>query len=260
MVKLVSLSIVRSRSQSLESFKEELLNGITNLPSETDFCVLPEYCWGMTEFNQVLTIIEDVKSLQLPICFVMGSIAIKTDESGIHNQAIILFPNGELYFVPKTNVLSGEANRQGVKSGQNNQTFSYNGIRFGVLICADLWNYNILEKLILEQKAELLLVPALTVVPPGLSAYAKIQWYSLGIARSREFIIPMVISDHSENNEDYDVGNASCIIDPSLKSSEMQKIEDFLMLSTSNMVSYELDLNKVQEYRNYRIQNGLFRI
>ena len=181
--------------------------------------------------------------------------AVKEDCGKIKNKSIILL-NHKIQFSPKELVLSGERN---IVGGKNIGAIIYNGVRLGVLICADLWSARLVEELVIVQKIDLLLVPAFTVVPIKYGKYAKQQWLSLGISRSREFIVPIVIADHGVNGSDYDVGGVSCIIDPSKKSAQMSKQEDFVDLVANDeyYTCYTFDLDKIDNYRKYRNELGI---
>ena len=166
--------------------------------------------------------------------------------------------NNKLYFSSKERVLSREKER-GVLAGHNLGAITYKGIKLGVVICADLWNAKLIEDLVVARKIDLLLIPSFTVVPTDYSKYAKQQWLSLGISRSREFIIPLVIADHGTHGKEYDVGKVSCIIDPSLKSAKMKTQEDFINTIPKNedYISRIIDLNKIENYRKYRNELGI---
>lgn len=148
----------------------------------------------------------------------------------------------------------------GLSPGSNNGVFQFRGVNIAVVVCADLWNRKLLEKIILGKDADLLLVPALTTVPKEHENYGKYLWYSLVITRSREFVIPIVVADHRYlNHEKYDVGNTTMIVDPSVKKREIFSIEDFIEIpqqGKSNVI-HILDLDKIDKYRQYRVEKGL---
>ena len=69
-----------------------------------------------------------------------------------------------------------------------------------------------------------------------------------------------MVADHSPNNytQNITVGGITSITDPSIKTSEIKQIEDFLMLPEGEFVVGTLDLNKIKDYREYRMVNDLF--
>lgn len=257
-LKVVSCTLTINNFDSITSFAKKLKEIIYSWDEDTFIGVFPEYCWGHTDIEQVNIVLEDLISDPKIKCgLILGTVATKENDGTSKNKAIILLKN-KIYYSSKEKVLSREKERN-ITIGKNIGAINYDGIRIGVLICADLWSAKLLEDLIITQKIDLLLIPAFTAVPKEYGDYARQQWLSLGISRSREFIIPIVIADHAIHGSDYDIGGVSCIIDPSWKSPKMKKQEDFLKLISKKeyYVSYTFDLEKIENYRKYRNDLGI---
>lgn len=253
---VASLSLTISRDENLSSFIKRITRSLLTLPKETDIVVFPEYCWGRTPFVEVINSLERVKS-DFRFNIIFGSHAFQLNNKATTNNAIISIINHELLYSSKTIPMEGERERNNVEPGLNIGVIEIKAIKFGVLICADLWNWKLVYDLVVKKGAELLIVPAFTVVPKGYREYAKYQWLSLAITRSREFVIPIVIADHHENGVEYDVGAVSCIIDPSIKNDRIKNIEDFVILPTGELAIYTINFDPINSYRKYRSRNGL---
>lgn len=125
----------------------------------------------------------------------------------------ILFQKLVAYSKICNSVLADEV-RNGLSPGINLGVIELPHFRLGVLICADLWEPFLLYKLIIEQKADIIAVPAWTNTLLGHRDSARIAWYSLTRAESISYSVPIVVADHLNNNdnhEKYDVGNATII-------------------------------------------------
>ncbi|MCE7734476.1 MAG: hypothetical protein GPJ54_06335 [Candidatus Heimdallarchaeota archaeon] len=250
------LSLTISPDEKLESFVNRITGSLQTIPTETDIVVFPEYCWGQTPFTEVISCIEKIKTdFQFNIIF--GTHPFQLTNKVTTNNAMISIIDQEIQYSPKTIPMEGERERNNIEPGANIGVIEVNKIKLGVIICADLWNWKLVYDLVVKQQAELLIVPAFTVVPKGYRAYAKYQWLSLAITRSREFVIPIVIADHLTNGIEYDVGAVSCIIDPSIKNARIKNIEDFVILPKGELATYTIDFNPIYNYRKYRSRNGL---
>ncbi|OLS29192.1 MAG: hypothetical protein HeimC2_01840 [Candidatus Heimdallarchaeota archaeon LC_2] len=251
-----SVSITRTQTEDIESFTQRILTELNKVPSESLLVVLPEYCWGNSSLSEVNNSILQIRN-EYKMNFIFGTFAFDNGFGNITNNAIIAFHDKKITYSAKTVPMMGEQMRQQVKAGNNIGVVDLNKLKIGILICADLWNWKLVHRLVVEEGAQMLIIPAFTVVPRGLHQYAKYQWLSLAITRSREFVVPILISDHLEGTQEYDVGGVSCIIDPSFKDSSISSIEDFVNVSTNKSVSFEINLKPILEYRNYRKENGL---
>jgi len=256
-IQLISISLTNKNEQTLESY----LQSVTRLFHQENgpaVFVLPEYCWGDISSELLQRAVEYMqKELSDQQFAVLGSYPI--EHNGIfHNCAIVVDRERIIKYIPKTHVLADESRRNGVVSGTNPGIVTINGIHVAIIICADIWDNRLLNRLLWEQNADILLVPAFTVVPPQLKDYAKVQWQALGIVRSREYLLPVVIADHSKSTDRYGVGNATCIVDPSRKNADLKVMKDFLQLPTNNRARLTIQWDDIKAYREYRIQKGLY--
>lgn len=253
---VASLSLTISPDEDLSSFIKRVTGSLLTIPKDTDIVVFPEYCWGHTPFTEVISSLERIKS-DFRFNVIFGSHAFQLTNAATTNNAIISIIDHELLFSSKTIPMEGERERNNIEPGLNIGVIEVKNIKFGVIICADLWNWKLVYDLVVKQGAELLIVPAFTVVPKGYREYAKYQWLSLAITRSREFVIPLVIADHHVNGIEYDVGAVSCIIDPSIKNESIKNIDDFVILPKGELATYTIDFDPINRYRKYRSRNGL---
>lgn len=255
-VTVASISISINPSEELSSFMNRIITSLRKLPLETDIVVFPEYCWGDNNINEISIFIESIKS-DFHFNIIFGSHPFQLSNNKTTNNAIISIIDNKTRYSSKTVPMEGEKERNNIEPGTNTGVIDLSKVKIGILICADLWNWKLVRDLIVNQGAELLLVPAFTVVPKNHRAYAKYQWLSLAITRSREFVIPIVIADHYSNGEDYDVGAVSCVIDPSIKNENIKLIEDLIILPSDQIVTYTLNFDNINKYRDYRLRNGL---
>lgn len=254
-IQAVAISRTNKDADTLDHYISYISGIIRDAPDHS-IIVLPEYAWGElsnTNFDQVVSKIQ--KKIQKNQQIILGSYPQKIQHQ-VYNCAIYLNGSGTRILVPKSHVLEEEKKRAGIVGGENPGIIKYNGINIAVLICADLWDSNIMQKIV--PQADILVVPAMTTVLPKHSSYAKYQWYSLLITRSREFIVPIIVADHKTGTQNYDVGGVTSIVDPSWKNPSMEHTEDFFHLPTNGLVSASIDLNKVNEYKRYRIEKGLY--
>ena len=219
--------------------------------------VLPEYCWGALDQASVLENVDHVQGLLSQSQYMMLGSAPLDHNGAVYNSGILVGGNGLRKFYPKRNVLDEETKR-GVVSGINPGVTMIGTLKVQSVICADLWNAEYLLESVVNDGIDLLLVPAFTAVPKGYSAYARTQWHSLALTRSREFIVPIVVADHYLHQPRYDVGQVTCIVDPSRKMESMKTIGDFMIHSPSEVISYEIDFSNIEKYRNYRKNKGIY--
>lgn len=251
-------AITNKNRSTLDDFVDRVCHIITSSENNS-IIVFPEYCWGDIPSKDVEARIDKIADvLMKKQQVVLGSHPIYEDNI-VTNSAIYLNGLGDRYFVPKMRVLQNERDEKNVQPGMNPGIIKVNGLHILVLICADLWNAEFLIDTLQNGTIDLILVPSFTVVPPGFSEYARTQWYSLAITRSREFIVPLVVADHPKNTPIYDVGMATCIADPSIKHNNIKSYDDFLQLPNHDIAMAEIDFDKIAEYREYRHQKGIYR-
>ncbi len=255
-----SISLINDNDEL--NFINRIINEFNTLTEENinklpSIILFPEYCWGNLDqdiiHSIILKTVEVIEQINFPILAVFGTAVIDNQNQAIVYNSI----NKKISYIPKVHALKYERENREVIPGTNNDSIEWMKLKIITVICADLWDTKLLMRL-MSFKPDILLVPAYTAVMPGLSDYAKIQWYSLAISRSREFIVPIIIADHpNKKDSKYEVGNATCIVDPSLKNEKMHKLEDFLLLPINGIASGIIDTEKINEYREYRTDLGI---
>jgi len=255
-VTVASISLTIFTDENIFSFTNRITEYLLQVPKETDIVVFPEYCWGHAHFKEIIKYLERIKS-EFRFTIIFGSHPFQLDKQKTTNNAIISIINRKIMYSPKTITMEGEKERNNIEPGENIGVVNLGDIKLGVIICADLWNWKLIYNLVVNQGAELLVVPAFTVVPKGYRDYAKYQWLSLAITRSREFVVPIVIADHHLNTQEYDVGAVSCVIDPSIKNEKIKAVEDFVILPVGELATYTINFDLIDNYRDYRSRNGL---
>jgi predicted amidohydrolase len=173
---------------------------------------------------------------------------------------------GELGRYDKRVLFSHEADRR--TAGDGPGIFELDGVRVGVLICADLWPPELARELL--DKADVLYVPAKTAVPSDLYVrYARTAWHSLTLTRAMENGLAVAVSDwvtdrYEESFEIdgatrrrvYHTCGAASICDPGTRpdSEQLRRVID---PQRSGAVRAEIDLDALAEYRRYRRAVGL---
>ena len=111
---------------------------------------------------------------------------------------------------------------------------------------------------------DLLCVPIMTSVPSkNQTAYARWSWYCLAATRSKENVIPIIVSDSAEGHwwREYWVSGASSINDPSYRflpeEGPHERAQVILSSGIEGWIELNLDLKKINEYRRYREEVGL---
>jgi len=199
---------------AFEEFTKEIDLQIMDLErNNVRIIVLPEYCWRLTPMEEVMIYINTLKTRVSPnLILVLGTLEF-VHENRYTNNCMILH-NNQLSFVPKTKVLAGEV-LNNVVSGNNPGVFEFEDFKMGVLICADLWEPMLLKKLVIEQKADIIVVPAWTGTIQGNREIARLEWHSLAKTTSTQYSVVVAVADHALNMEKTDVGNATVIFSPS---------------------------------------------
>lgn len=135
------------------------------LRRKPDFVCLPEYCFVGPECTGVgesarmagknMAMIEKL-SIDLATTVIGGSMIVKT-QGGYANTAMI-FSRGRLVGSHQKVNLYGNEPRRGIVPGREVLTFQIDGVRLGVLICADVLN-PLLFKRLYKQRADIIFVP-----------------------------------------------------------------------------------------------------
>lgn len=227
--------------------------------------MFPEYLFGRdpVDFDALK---KFTSSWEFPTNILLGTFVIKYKDTMI-NTALLIDLQHSYHLIGKQNPMHNERSRgvSGLKHpgelpfAKNVMDLNLKSgkvLRTGIIICSDIWQAPLIRE-IADQGAELLLIPAMTVTLPDHGDYAKIQWHALSLARSREFVLPIVVCDNPMKVENYETGQATVAVDPSVKHAKLQTLEDFLMLPSNGYLWASFDLEKIQAYREYRLEQGL---
>ncbi len=220
---------------------------------DADAIILPEYAWGRTPLRE--EDLEEIRERKFNCTLVAGT-AVIDQEGKKTNRAIVITDEGKTVTVPKYSPMHHERER-GIKGIFDPQIITTKGgLKLGVVICADLWHHSLVATYV-NHGIDALMIPTMSVTLPGHGHYARTLWYSLSLTRSREFVLPIAVSDHP-GGKNITTGFASAIVDPSKKSADLQSIEDFLDLpNEKGMAMATIDFDRIREYREYRIKEGL---
>ena len=260
-LQLVAIGLTNENSNTLKQYLAKIKEIICSLNKEhITILILPEYCWGSISSIEFENSLSNIQALLGDNDYIVYGTYPWKKNGERYNMAFFGNNSGIIQEIPKTRVLEGEIKRNQVVSGINPGVINVKDLKIAVIICADIWDNILLNKIIKDQQADILLIPSFTVVPKGHSDYAKMQWYSLAIVRSREYLVPIAIADHMENknNSNYSTGKSTLIVDPSLKHEKMRLYEDFLELPKNNVSILEIELDEIQRYQQYRINKGLY--
>ena len=229
------------------------------------FITLPEYAFGNRKYyseEKLFKLKSELASFtQQHECYLItGSYAHPQDNTWF-NRSLIFDPHGtNQYYYDKTHPFNFEK-KNGVSPGLNRNVFTINNLKVKLLICSDLWFPEEIRSL-QDEKIDLILVPAMAVVRnQSLVNYGQTLWHSLALTRSKENVIPLVVSDWAIQpvRDSYTCG-ASCIIDPSVRwqnaIEEPKSFNKFTTKTEGALVSI-ISRNAVLEYQAYRREVGL---
>lgn len=229
------------------------------------FITLPEYAFGNRRSYSEETLLKLKSELanftQEHECYLIaGSYAHPQDDTWF-NRSLIFDPQGiNQYYYDKTHPFNYEK-KSGVSPGVNRNVFKINDLKVKLLICSDLWFPEEIRSL-QDEKIDLILVPAMAVVKKqSLVNYGQTLWHSLALTRSKENVIPLVVSDWAIQpvRDSYTCGS-SCIIDPSVRwqdeTEESRSFNKFTTATEGALVSV-ISRNAILEYQAYRREVGL---
>lgn len=229
------------------------------------FVTLPEYALGnKSTYNQELlektkdTIAKFVDENNINI--VAGSHAHKDGEFWYNRAWLFDSESHKIQVYDKKHLFNFEL-KNNITPGSADGIFTIGKLKVKLMICSDLWFPEEIRSA-MEEKIELIIVPAMAVVQNNKFVdYGKTLWHSLAQTRSKENIIPLMVSDWAEQpvRQAYTCGS-SCIIDPSQRwtnDSEKQNYFTFMSQENEGFITKEISINSVREYREYRKEVGL---
>lgn len=200
--------------ESWSEFCDRICEEVRNLPSDTRFCVFPEYCLRKTPFEEAQLLFNHLAhKIPSELVLVLGTVDVENCGS-LHNSAVVI-RDRFIQYVPKTNIIPQDA-ANGVSPGKHPGVFQLvvDDIKFAVLVCADLWNIPLCYSLAVDQGADVFLVPCWTSCQKGNRSRVRDEFRSLARTRSLEYGIVVAIADHPFNYPKTDVSNSTCVFSP----------------------------------------------
>lgn len=256
----LGIPIRKEERESLEEYLQRILTYVKKEPNY-DLYVLPEYTWGSEPIDdQELEDWLDVWEYDSMI--ILGT-ALVVREGATYNTILAYDRAGGLRRIAKKYPVLYEQEHRGVvipnsiPQGYTGNVIEFGEIKIGLGACSDMWQSGFIKEMI-EEGADLIVISSMTVTQPDLRRYAQVQWYSLAVVRSREFVVPVIIVDSMYEDNEKITGRVTCSVDPSLKHSGLQEISDFLVFPREDgLLRGIFDFKKIDEYRNYRNEQGL---
>jgi predicted amidohydrolase len=226
-----------------------------------DLVVLPECFNGTTLDDYEPQAARDARGF-VPVLarsasayVVGGSIEYRDADGRGFNACLIADRNGELIGeYHKQRPFALEQDR--ITPGKELFDFSLDGVRVGVLICADLWDAQLAREL--AGRVDLLAVPAHTGVPSVKNIeYARLLWHNLALTRAMENGVAVVVSDWCEGRfgSHYTAGGAS-IVDPGCRP-DAKALQKCFPRGEPGTLAATIDLQRLRAYREYRRAVGL---
>lgn len=223
----------------------EVFDGSTPSADAEHDDAVAESCW---------TFVSDLAAEARAIV-VGGSVVRRSPDGGLRNVCMVADRQGRLAGdYAKRKLFATE--RDSRIPGQAPGIVAVDGVRIGVLICADLWFPELAREL--SGRVDILCVPAKTIVPASEHvAYAQALWRAMALTRSAENVMPVVVSDWCR--AEHDIGmtaGAATINDPSARP-DVDRIQVGLDDGRAGSLWAEVDLDAIGEIRQYRQAMGL---
>lgn len=260
-----SSSLVRDMSLSFSHYVEQLEITINAYDKDVTLIVFPEYCWRLTPVDEVLSYVNVLKNKVRPnLTIVLGTIEFVLNDKYTNNSIVI--HNKNITYVPKTKILKSERER-GLVPGVNpgiinigddisNDSSVKEIYKLGVLVCADLWEPQLLLYLA-KQHVDVIAVPAWTSVFKGKENGARAIWYALAKATAAQYGIVVVVADHAiplsdSNNSKYSIGNVSVIFSPDNRDKLGPNLIEHTNENSKNNNILEVEIINLNNVRNER--------
>ena len=267
---LVSLQpLMKSQDPVVQwAYYEDLIK--THLKSQkvnTDytFICLPEYALGNKSTYSLEKFLKTKEKISLfaqetHSYIIAGSFAHFQDSKWFNRSLVFNHEGENVFYYDKTHPFNFEL-KNGITPGTRTEVLNINDLKIKLLLCSDLWFPEEIRNLSKEH-IDLIIVPAMAVVKNAkLIQYGKALWHSLALTRSKENVIPLMVSDWAAQpmRESYTCGS-SCIINPSIRwNDEQEEQKAFKRISDSaeGVISSIISRKAIQEYQDYRREVGL---
>lgn len=201
------------------------------------------------------------------VAVVGGSVSHVADDGAVFNTTYVMNRAGDLVGTYDKRRLFGreqETRTPGTRPG----IFEVDGMRVGVLICADLWHAELARELI--DHVDVLCVPAATViVSEEHRPYARSTWYQLAMVRALETGTAIVVSDWADGrhestqtvggitrNEVRWTAGASSITDPSRRPM-LDRMQKTTVRGEPDHLVATIEPARLADFRAYRRRRGL---
>lgn len=152
--------------------------------------------------------------------------------------------------------LFGYEKQRNVLPGDSPLVVRLDGVRCGILICADLWYPELVREL--AGQVDILCVPAQTTIRPESDpAYARMLWRTLAMTRAQENVLAVAVSDHAVTSEaPFRCGGVASVTDPSAQP-DLDAIQRVIDEGAVGFALSVVDLRRLAQFRAYRRDNGL---
>jgi predicted amidohydrolase len=228
----------------------------------------PEYWNGVRKDNYTETVSE--KSLEFLretssrySAWLIGGSHLTSEKGKFKNKSHIFSPSGKLIGSYNKRNLFGYERYKGIIAGEKDFIFNLNEWNATIRICSDLWNTQD-HSMLLRKKIDIIFSPTLTSLPDqSYTNYGRFLWHNLAVIRSKEAGVVVVVSDPAMQviKEPYWSAGASCIADPSWRFKNQEPIGANILSSLPDgregIVSVNVNLGKIKEQKDYRINMGL---
>lgn len=236
-----------------------------NGSGRVDVVVLPEVFDGRSDGGDAAPARASLRALarRFDVHVVGGSCLVREADGRQFNRCYVVRRDGsELGAYDKRVLFSSEARIR--QAGQGAGVFELDGLRVGVLICADLWHPELGRELV--DRVDVLAVAVKSSVPSESHvAYARRLWQAMALTRAAENGYAVVVSDwpaaRHESQRDaarhvHYTSGATCIVDPSHRP-DVERIQQVVADAGPGSLRAEVDLDALRRFREYRRSVGL---
>ena len=270
---LLTISVLQPRLKlndldyNLKSYSSILTKFSTKLKKSQVIC-FPEYWNGIRKDKYSDNVhdltLEFLKNTSFDYsAFIIGGSHLFKENKTFKNRSHVLSPEGKLIgFYDKRHPF-GYEQHQGIMPGEKDFFFKIGKWKATIRICNDLWNTHD-HSILIKEGIDIIFSPILTSLSEqSYTNYGRFLWHNLAVIRSKEAASAVVVSDSAIQviKEPYWCAGASCIADPSSRFSNQEPFGTNLLVSIpdgkENILSVTLDLNKIQEQKQYRLKMGL---
>ena len=248
--------------ESLAAIRDQL--HALHTEGRADLLVLPELFDGRPESANEGRATEFLRSLARESgANVIGGSCLITEGGGRRvNRCFVFGADGRpLGHYDKRVLFAGESKVR--EAGDRPAVFDLDGVRVGVLVCADLWHPELARELV--GRVDVLAVPVKSSVPARRQVeYARSLWHAMALTRAIENGFVVVVSDwpagrephgKSSRHPHYTAG-AACIVDPSHRP-DLSRIQHTAPNGKPTVLRADIDLDAMAAFRAYRRSVGL---